>query len=313
MKTGRFAHRATAGKANQTPVMGNKSEKLHREGDCIAIIAGRGDLPLEIANAVIEQGKNPFLVGIEGNPNSSIVAFDHVVLRWGQLGNMFKLLQERNTKTAVFAGGVTRPTKLREFKFDWEGICALPKVAGLMLKGDNTLLSGLTGIFATRGIEVVGAHSLLPSLLAESGVIAGKKPDKHQRLSIETAFAACKRLGAADIGQAAVVERGIVIAEEDRWGTDEMLAKVAKMRKNGKLSDSAEDGVLVKTMKPGQDMRVDLPAIGPKTIQRLVEAGLKGVAVEAGRSLILSRAITLEAATTAGVFIFGLEKNTEID
>ena len=198
--------------------MGNMSENLHYTDECIAIFAGRGDLPLQIARTLEEQGIKPFLIGVRGNLNPDIEDFESVILNWGQMGRMFKILHERNIKTTVFAGGVTRPAKLKEFKFDWGGICALPKVAGLMLKGDNTLLSGLAGIFESRGVRIIGAHTIVPSLLAEAGNISGATPNKKQRESIKIAFQACKRLGAADIGQAAIAEEGTVIAEEDRWG-----------------------------------------------------------------------------------------------
>ncbi len=287
--------------------------KNNQSGEGIVIIAGRGSLPIELAVGAVEAGKVPFLVGIKGEAGPDIERFDHVYLAWGQMGRMFKLIKERQISKAIFAGGVSRPTSIKQFKLDWMGAISAPKIFRLMLNGDNTLLSGLAGIFEQQGVQMVGAHNVVPNLVAGKGVIAGKKPNKLQCTSIEKAFGACKQIGALDIGQAAVAEQGKVIAEEDIKGTDAMIERVTHMRTQGRLPKSSKDGVLVKAMKPGQDMRLDLPAIGPDTIAGIVRAGLCGIGLEAGHTLILSRDETLKAANAANIFIFGLESENMVD
>ena len=281
--------------------------KNAKSSEGIAIIAGRGSLPIELANGAIDAGKVPFLVGIKGEAEKGIEAFDHEYLAWGQMGRMFKLLEVRNITKAIFAGGVRRPTRITQFRLDWKGLVSAPKIFNLMRKGDNTLLSGLAEFFEQHGVEVVGAHNVVPKLVTVAGTIAGPKPTRQQKANIIMALQTCKKIGELDIGQAAIAEQGRVVAEENIEGTDAMIAHVAKMRSQGKLPKMGADGVLVKAMKPGQDMRVDLPAIGPNTIASVARAGLKGIALEAGRTLILSREETLKAADTENIFIYGLE------
>ena len=278
--------------------------------DGIAIIAGRGSLPIELANGAVDAGKVPFLVGIKGEAGQDIEAFDHEFLAWGQIGRMFKLLKARNITKAIFAGGVRRPTRITQFKLDWMGLVSAPKIFNLMRNGDNTLLSGLAEFFEQHGVEIVGAHDVVPKLVTTEGVIAGSKPTRQQKANISKAFKACKQIGELDIGQAAIAEQGNVVAEENIEGTDAMIERVARMRSQGKLPENGKDGVLVKAMKPGQDMRVDLPAIGPDTITRVARAGLRGIALEAGHTLILSRKETLKTADTENIFIYGLEPET---
>ncbi|MGI9351307.1 MAG: LpxI family protein, partial [Rhizobiaceae bacterium] len=171
----------------------------------------------------------------------------------------------------------------------------------------NSLLSGVINLFEKRGIEVVGAHQIMPELLSGAGTIVGRAPPRKAMANIKKAAEASKELGRLDIGQAAVAVGGRVVAVEGIEGTDGMLERVASMRNTGRLYENGRFGVLVKTMKPGQEMRVDLPAIGPDTINRLAEAGLRGVAVESDRSLILERQKTLKLAKFHEIFIYGMD------
>jgi DUF1009 family protein len=175
-----------------------------------------------------------------------------------------------------------------------------------MLGGDNTVLSGTIKLFETKGIEVVGAHQIAPSLLAPAGRVGALAPGAKDLAGIRQAFLACKALGAFDIGQGAVAEGGRVVAVEGLEGTDEMLARISSLRAAGRLSPKGRNGVLVKAMKPGQDMRADLPAIGPKTVENVAAAGLVGVALEAGSTLILEREATIAAAKRCKVFLYGI-------
>jgi len=164
-------------------------------------------------------------------------------------------------------------------------------------------------LFDQHNVTVVGAHEIMPELLTPKGLLFGRKPSKKALHNIDKAFEACKALGALDIGQAAVAVGGRVVAVEGIEGTDGMLERIASMRASGRLYEDGKHGVLVKTMKPDQDMRADLPTIGPKTIDGLIKAGLKGVAIEAGHSLLLEREETLAKAKQSGVFVYGLDTN----
>lgn len=277
-----------------------------KSGYDLAIICGYGQLPLEIAVESRRAGRIPYLVGIEGEAEHEIAAFPHEILAWGQIGRLFRLLKQMGIGEVIFAGGVKRRPDFLKMKLDLGAILSLPQVLSFMLGGDNTVLSGTIKLFERRGIRVVGLHQIAPKLLANNGVIAGSKPGAKDMRNMRLGFSACKALGAFDIGQAAVAEAGRVVALEGVEGTDAMLERIATMRQIGKMPMEGKNGVLVKTMKPGQDLRADLPAIGPNTIERVVHAGLRGIAVEAGHSIILERETTLAAARQSGIFIYGL-------
>jgi len=271
----------------------------------MGVFAGRGSLPRELAGYLRKKGHEPFILGIKGETEPWIEDYNHRLFVWGKLGSFFRYLQNNNIKQVVFAGGVTRPA-LRLRDLDMGGVISLSRVMAFMIGGDNSLLTGLIKLFDQHGVEVVGAHEVMPGLLTPAGIFFGRKPGKKAMLNIEKAFEACKTLGALDIGQAAVAVGGRVVAVEGIEGTDAMLERIAAMRVSGKLYENGRHGVLVKTMKPDQDMRADLPSIGPNTIDGVVEAKLRGIAIEAGYSMILDREETLEKAKASGVFIYGL-------
>ncbi len=275
----------------------------------VAIFAGRGSLPRELAAHLRNIGYEPFIVGIEGEVEPWITKYPHQLFVWGKLGQFFNYLKNNKIKQVVFAGGVTRPT-LRFRDMDWGGVVSLSKVMAFMVGGDNSLFKGLIKLFDTHGVTVVGAHEIMPDLLTTLGLLFGRKPSKKAMININKAFKACKVLGALDIGQAAVAVGGRVVAVEGIEGTDGMLDRIASMRASGRLFEDGKHGVLVKTMKPDQDMRADLPAIGPQTIEGVIKAGLKGIAIEAGHSLLLEKEETLAKAKEAGVFVYGLEPDT---
>ncbi len=272
----------------------------------IAIISGRGSLPRELTEGLSKKGPPPFLVEMEGEAGDWILNYEHVSVEFGQVGKLFKALKEHSVTKVVFAGGVTRP-KIQLSKLDWGGVLSLPQILAFMIGGDNSLLSGVIHVFEKRGIKVVGAHEILPELLSHEGKISGPSPSRKAKRNIQKAFRACQTLGALDIGQAAVAVGERVVAVEGIEGTDGMLKRVADMRNSGILYEDGKAGVLVKTMKPGQDKRADLPAIGPDTIRHVSDAGLMGVAIEAGNSMILEREETLKLAQDMGVFVFGCD------
>ena len=209
------------------------------------------------------------------------------------------------------AGGMTRP-KLSITKMDWGAIKTLPQVLAFMIGGDSTLLNGLITMFGKHNVQVVGAHEVLPELLAPVGLLVGRNPGKKALRNISKAHEAAQRLGELDIGQAAVAVGGRVVAVEGIEGTDAMLERVRDLRQTGKLTESGKYGVLVKTMKPHQDMRVDLPAIGRRTVEMAANAGLAGIAVEANRSFILEKDEVIKEAKRHGVFVCGFDKFPEV-
>lgn len=276
----------------------------------IALIAGRGNLPIELAYGLKAAGKPPLLVGIEDTFDDWIYEFDHVLLKWGQFGKLFKILKANDISQMLFAGSMNRPT-LNLLTMDWGALKVLPEVLASMIGGDNSLFKGLINVFEKRGVKIIGAHEVMPELLSSPGAIAGRKPNKKAYGNIRKAFEACKLLGQLDIGQAAIAVDGRVVAVEGIEGTDNMLERVEALRLNGRLNEKGRNGVLVKTLKPNQELRVDLPAIGPQTILKVHQAGLAGISIEAGFSLILEREETLKLAKQHGIFIYGFDSSKE--
>jgi DUF1009 family protein len=271
----------------------------------IAIICGYGAMPSELLAGARAAGRSPFLIRIEGEAEEELEVHPGETLAWGQIGRLFRVLKEHGIGEVVFAGGIHKRPELSRLKLDMGALLSLPKALVFMLGGDNTVLSGVIRLFESKGIRVLGAHQIAPQMLCGQGLQAGRKPAAATWRNISLAFAACKAVGHLDIGQAAIAEGGRVVAVEGVEGTDEMLARIIRMRQIGRMPQTGKQGVLVKTMKPGQDMRADLPAIGPRTIEGVAAAGLTGIVLEAGHSIIIDRAATLAAARQAGLFIYG--------
>jgi UDP-2,3-diacylglucosamine hydrolase len=275
----------------------------------LAILCGYGTLPVEIADEARASGRNPFLIGIEGEAEPAIERFPSQYLAWGQLGKLLRLLSDLGIQEVVFAGGVAKRPEIHKLKLDWGAIKSLPQILAFMIGGDNLALSGSISLLESWGLTVVGAHEIAPSLLAAIGPIGTKSPGKHELANLRLGYSVCKAMGRYDIGQASVAEAGRIVALEGVEGTDLMLERIAEMRRIGRMPAKGRFGVLVKTMKPGQDPRADLPAIGPATIDGAVAAGLRGIGLEAGRALILERGRTFAAAKQAGIFIYGLSQD----
>lgn len=272
----------------------------------VAIIAGSGSLPVELAKGSIDAGIEPFVVGIRDIASAEVENFQHIYLGFGQIGKLFEILQEQKINHVVFAGGIKIRPDFTSLQLDWMTVKLLPKILSLMASGDNTLLTGVIEIFESKNITMVGAHEIAPQLLCEEANVVGRRPGKKMLENIRRGYVACKKLGDLDAGQAVVVEAGRVVALEGAEGTDAMIARVEELRRSGQMPLQGKHGVLVKTMKPGQDMRADLPSIGPETIDNVKRAGLFGIALEAGCTLILNREETLARAKVEKIFIYGM-------
>lgn len=275
----------------------------------LGIICGYGSLPLEAAKGAAAAGRKPYLIGIENEADPQMIA-EHrgETFSWGQLGKLFSLLRERAITDIVLVGGIKQRPDWTKTKLDWTTMNLLPQAFMFLFAGDNTVLTGTIKLIEKKGFKVYGVHQIAPQLLVQPGAIVGRKPGSRDFKSIRIAYEVSKALGKFDIGQAAIAEAARVVALEGVEGTDAMLKRVAEMRQIGRMPLEGKNGVLVKTMKPGQDIRADLPAIGPMTVASVVEAGLRGIAMEAGHSLILEREETIRAARQAGIFIYGLSE-----
>ena len=270
----------------------------------VAILCGSGAFPLEVASNAADAGRAPVLIGIVGSTDAAIEGYPHIWLRMGEVGKLFAALKERSIREIVLVGAMTRP-EFADLRLDWGAVKRAADLARLFRKGDNGLLVGLAAIFEGEGIRVVGAHEVAPQLLAPSGPLGARAPSDEDEADIALAAKLLAALSRFDMGQGAVVAAGRVLAVEAAEGTDAMLARVAEMRENGRLRLKGPAGVLVKAPKLGQDLRLDMPAIGAKTVAGAARAGLRGIAFAAGRVLIAERGVCAGEADAAGLFVAG--------
>jgi DUF1009 family protein len=270
--------------------------------DRIGVLAGGGRLPLTIAERVIERGGSVHIVAIEGEADPAVAGFPHTWVNWGQVGRMVSTLR-RHADALVIAGSVRRPD-LWKLRPDWGFFVSLPRILEMMAGGDDSVLSRVVRFFEAKGITVRGAHEVAPGLLVLRGAAGALSLDRQGLADAELGFRVRAALGALDAGQAVVTEGSKVLAIEGAEGTDAMLRRVAGQR--AARAGSAPSGVLAKGPKPGQELRVDMPTIGPRTVEGAAAAGLAGVAVEAGAVLLLDRAEAIAAADACGIAIEGL-------
>jgi DUF1009 family protein len=274
------------------------------ERPTLGIIAGGGAVPVTVAAAAAAAGRPVCVFAIRGEADVAVEAFRHHWIRWGEIGRLFDLLVREKVGDLVIAGSVNRPD-YRSIRVDLGAVLSLPKILSLMVGGDDTVLRGVVRFFEDRGYSVVGAHEIAPDLVGGAGVLGRIAPDERARLDVRRGFEAAEMLGRLDIGQSVVAIGGRVVAVEGIEGTDELLARVADLRKRGRIKAAAREGVLVKAAKPQQDLRVDMPTIGPKTLHLAAAAGLAGIAVAAGRVMIVERPAVVAEADAQRMFLVG--------
>ena len=265
----------------------------------VGIIAGTGELPLRLAESCRAQGREVFAITFEGeNENAAIAAAGIPSARVGigAVGKTLALLKANKCEELVLAGKFQRPS-LSSIKPDFRGARLLPKVA--RATGDDSILGVIMAEFEKEGFRVVGADTLMPKLRAEEGAVGTLTPSGLAAADIDMGRAVLDVLGPFDIGQAIIVERGRVIGIEGPEGTDGLIARCAPLMYEKGV------GVLVKARKRGQDERADLPAIGPRTVKACAEAGLAGIAVEAGGAIVIDKTGTAAEADARGLFVIG--------
>ena len=273
----------------------------------LGIIAGSGAMPLAVATAARSVGRPVHLIAIKGTAEPGVESYPHTWVNLGQIGRMLRTLTQNGCRDLVIIGGVRRP-KLEDLRLDWGTLANLPKILRSLVGGDNSVLSGIVEFFEGKGFHVMGAHEIAPDLVAQAGPLGRRKPAKQDLADIAMAVDLINTMGKFDVGQAVVVARGHVLAVEAAEGTDALLERCQTVKKWSPTGSRSRAGVLVKCAKPGQERRVDLPAVGPQTIQLAADANLKGIAIAAGDVLIAERAETIAAADRLGLFVYGVDQ-----
>jgi lipid-A-disaccharide synthase len=269
----------------------------------IGILAGGGRLPLIVAESAAARGQSVHIVAIEGEADPAVAGFPHTWVNWGEIGRMVEALRGHGGEELVIAGSVRRPDLWR-IRPDVGFFRSLPQILLLMAGGDDSVLTRVVHFFEKKGLTVRGAHEVAPDLLVGVGQIGAVALSPQDYVDAEIGFAVRRALAGLDAGQAVVVAAGKVLAIEGAEGTDPMLKRVAGLARPG--ATNAPRGVLAKGPKPGQELRIDMPAIGPATVENALAAKLAGVVLEAGAVLVLDRGETVRRADASHMAVYGL-------
>lgn len=290
--------------------MGAGGEVAERQAEAaavrpIALIAGSGDLPLSIAQALRKRGRAVFVAAIEEEADRDYGDFPHVRARIGAPASIKQALVDQGCFEILIAGGFHRP-KFSDIALNLDTFrVSLAAVMGLRFGGDDSLLTRLAGVIEAQGFRLVGPRDVVPEMFAEKGVLGNTRPSRRAREDIGLGTETLRKMGELDIGQALVVVGRRIVAVEAAEGTTAMIERCEALRASGRLRAAPPSGVMVKMPKPGQEERLDMPVIGPDTVRVAARAGLAGLAVEAGGVLVVDQATTTRLADEAGMFIVG--------
>ncbi len=278
-------------------------------GGSIALICGGGVFPGAVADAIARRGLRPVMFAIRGWADPKVVErHAHHWIALGQAGRFLRLARGEHCRDGLFIGTLLRPP-ISQIRLDWHTIRLMPRIVRAFRGGDDRLLSGMARLLEEDGIRIIGVADVAPEIVVPEGVLGRRQPSARDRADIARALQMIAALGPFDVGQAAVVADDRVLAVEAAEGTDNMLDRLVELRAQRRVTTAAGTGVLVKAPKPGQDRRFDLPAIGPQTIANAARAGLGGIAVAAGSTIIAEPAVTIAAADRAAIFLVGVARD----
>jgi DUF1009 family protein len=265
----------------------------------LAIVAGGGGLPRRLVESCQAAGRDIFVLALEGAAEPATVRdVPHAWCRIGAAAAGLALLRENNVTDLVLAGGIRRPS-LASLRPDWRAAKLFARI-GYRALGDDGLLSAVVSELEQEGFRVIGADQLLDGARVSEGPLGMMCPDTQATADIQHGLSIARVLGALDVGQAVIVQQGLVLGLEAIEGTDELLRRCATLRREG------PGGVLVKVEKPGQESRADRPTIGLHTVALAAETGLRGIAIEADTTIVLDRDEVIRAADRAGLFVVGV-------
>jgi DUF1009 family protein len=274
--------------------------------NALAIVCGGGHLPFAVADAAIGRGRRVVLFALRGWADPKrVAAYPHHWTWMGQLGRFVRLATKEGCRDIVFIGSVVRPS-FWQMRPDIGALRLMPRILQLFRGGDDHLQSGVGRIFEEHGFRLVGPHEVAPELLMPAGVLGNRAPGSQDRDDALRGLGLLRAMSNFDVGQAVVVANNQVLAVEGPEGTDQMLVRVAELRLGRRIQSPVGTGVLVKAPKIGQNLRIDLPSIGLRTVENAAEAGLAGIAVVAGTTMVAELDRIAEAADRSKIFVMGL-------
>lgn len=271
----------------------------------VGLLTGQGKLPHHVIAGAKAAQSDIIVIGFDGITNANDYSAKGKNFGLAEFGAIVKYLKQQNCTHICMAGEIERPD-FTQLKPDIKALKYLPGAIGAAKDGDDALLRYLVSIFEKQGFEIISPQALCEGLLIGDGHIGAVEMKAAHRDDALKACEIARDIGARDIGQGAVVCRGLVLAVEAQEGTDNMLKRVADLPSSKRGSAAKRAGVLAKMVKPGQEDRVDLPTIGLRTIELANQAGLAGIVVESGRAFFIDQEAAIEAADKAGLFILGL-------
>jgi len=231
----------------------------------------------------------------------------HHWIAFGQFGSFLRIARSEGCQDVAFIGSVVRPG-LWQLRPDLKTLRLLPRICHIFRGGDDYLLSGIAAIFEEHGFRLVAAQEIAPEIVMPEGVLGRAQPAKQDLADIARGLALLNAISSFDIGQAAIISNGRILAVEAAEGTDQMLMRVAQLRQSGQIETGSSRGVLVKAAKRDQDRRVDLPSIGPQTVGGAARAGLAGIAVVAGSTIVAEPERIGTIADRARLFVLGVRE-----
>lgn len=281
-----------------------------QSGTGIAIIAGSGAFPFEIAHALRERGETPFIIGLRGfvSRDATLRSMPHAVIDMLDPQKIITTLRANKIDRVILAGGVSRPGPLALLSI-YTFFRHREELRRIVSGGDDRILRGVIRLLEENGFAVIGVDQAAPDLLAPKGLIGSTSLPEQAGSDIALGLACLRDMGRYDLGQGVVVAQGRVLAMEGPEGTDAMLERVRLMQKNRRVILENACAILVKAPKPAQDRRVDLPAIGPRTVKSAKAAGLNGIAVAAHEVVLVERQTLIRDADQAALFVTGVVRS----
>ncbi|MFY8164677.1 MAG: UDP-2,3-diacylglucosamine diphosphatase [Brevundimonas sp.] len=273
----------------------------------LGLIAGGGALPVSVAARCEAEGRPVFVVRLAGFADVHLARYPGLDAGMAEFGRILSALKKAGCTAVCFAGTVSRPD-FRTLKPDMKGAALMPGIIAAATRGDDALLRKILSVFEGEGYAIEGADDILGGETLPVGALGAVRPTEEQLSDLRKALHVAEKSGELDVGQGAVVCHGLVLAVEAQEGTDAMLARVAGLPADLRGSAQERKGALGKAPKPIQDMRVDMPVIGARTVEMAAAAGLAGVGGFAGRLILIDRAGLIEAADRLGLFVWGEQR-----
>jgi DUF1009 family protein len=273
----------------------------------LGILCGSGIAPIAVADMVAKTGRPVVLFAFQGFADPAAVArFAHEWVTLGRFGRFKRLALKRGCRDFIWVGGLVRP-RISQIRFDLGTVLMLPDLVKAFRGGDNHMLTTLGAFFERHGFRILAVQDVAPQMLAPDGVMTARAPSEEDRADIAKGLDLIATISRFDVGQGAIVARGHVLAVEGIEGTDGMLRHAAALRAAGRIRSGERTGVLVKMPKRGQDLRFDLPTIGPGTVAGVAAAGFGGIAIAAGETIVVDIGRVIADADRAGLFVVGVK------